>query len=617
MKVLLEIVSGSDKGKSLSLSDGDTIRVGRTKKADFVLTQARSLSSLHFSLTLDHETCRLLDHNSKNGTFLNGSTISEAVLADGDTIVAGEVTFSVKVVEASPETSPAPISTPSLEAVISMLESEEPSPPSRDVFSYLEPPGQTQPAVTPPTMTQVAVKKQRAMPIGSGPRQFYVELYKEHLEESSFLYEQRLTLLDDLELTWLDIGEFEERLEAHLDALVVGEALALEVCEQHAEEGDFGELFAAVCVFCRQSRWDLVTKTIDLLDSEDDERVQALTDALKYELPEQWFSQCLDYFAKGNGKFSSIIPQLVGFRRLKDGGPSFADLSENLDLQSSQGIWAFGRLGNTQKTQSLLEQHLGNIDTDMGSTSALALLRVGSPRIVSQLLTTAKTESWPLLYLALGGDESVLPLVLHRVSQTSLDGQSFVALGLLGDPSVVTSLLSHLENPEIAESVATGLNLITGADIEEDVWIPEDIDEDELFEDELQKWKDNGERPMRPDGKPFGESVVRLSQNPDDWKSWWKANQSRFMPGIRYRRGQPYSPTSLLHTLESEQSPRFVRQWAYEELTIRYGMDIAFETDMLVSQQRVAIRKMANWVEGNTNRFKPGSWYFAGKLLSP
>ena len=35
---------------------------------------------------------------------------------------------------------------------------------------------------------------------------FETELYQEHLEEASFLYEQRLTLFDDPEITWLDIA---------------------------------------------------------------------------------------------------------------------------------------------------------------------------------------------------------------------------------------------------------------------------------------------------------------------------------------------------------------------------------------------------------------------------
>jgi len=58
------------------------------------------------------------------------------------------------------------------------------------------------------------------------------DIFEEHLSEASFLYEQRLGLLDDPELTWKEIGDFEERFEAHIDGLVVGEDSALEVCKQ-------------------------------------------------------------------------------------------------------------------------------------------------------------------------------------------------------------------------------------------------------------------------------------------------------------------------------------------------------------------------------------------------
>ena len=42
---------------------------------------------------------------------------------------------------------------------------------------------------------------------------FATELYREHLEEASFLYEQRLAPFDDPEITWPDIEDFEKRFE--------------------------------------------------------------------------------------------------------------------------------------------------------------------------------------------------------------------------------------------------------------------------------------------------------------------------------------------------------------------------------------------------------------------
>lgn len=110
---------------------------------------------------------------------------------------------------------------------------------------------------------------------------FATDLYFEHIFEASFLYEQRLSLLDDPELTWLDIEDFENRFEAHIDGLVVGEDLAVEVCKQQTREGGFGELHAAVRVFCRQNRKDLVLEVLEGLDPKDIEKISAVSDALK------------------------------------------------------------------------------------------------------------------------------------------------------------------------------------------------------------------------------------------------------------------------------------------------------------------------------------------------
>ena len=120
---------------------------------------------------------------------------------------------------------------------------------------------------------------------------------------------------------------------------------------------------------------------------------------------------------------------------------------------------------------------------------------------------------------------------------------------------------------------------------------------------------------LRPDGQPFGTTITRLSQNPEDWQKWWTENRGRFDPRIRYRNGKPFSPACLLENLESERSRHKVRQLAYEELVIRYGVDFPFETDMFVAQQKQALAKYADWIKANSSRFHEGEWYFAGQLM--
>jgi hypothetical protein len=138
-------------------------------------------------------------------------------------------------------------------------------------------------------------------------RSFQVGIYEEHLEEASFLYEQRRALIKQSDVDWRYIGDFEERLEAHIDALVVGADLAVEVCRRRSDEGDAGELFAAVCVFCRRRGAAILANLLRGLDFSNVERVRSVGDALKYELPDDWRDSSLQAVRQGQGSIAALL----------------------------------------------------------------------------------------------------------------------------------------------------------------------------------------------------------------------------------------------------------------------------------------------------------------------
>ena len=443
---------------------------------------------------------------------------------------------------------------------------------------------------------------------------FETELYQEHLEEASFLYEQRLTLFDDPEITWLDIEDFEERFEAHIDALVVGEEPALNVCKTQAMEGDFGELHAAVRVFCRQNRLDFVQECLEVLDPKDTERVQAISDALNHELPAEWKDEFIRILSEGDQKLIPVAAKLIRYRRLTSGHELLQALQQNNSQAVSNIIWSIGRVREQYARTLLFNKYLKHEDESVCSATALALLRIGDPQTLDHCLHSVHSGNWPLLPLGLGGSRSTAAVLIESATKNKASADCLIALGLLGDISAVDTLLSDLGNADFAESAAMALNSITGAGIYEEVFIPEEIDEEELFEEELKKLK-RGES-LYPPGEEPGTTINRISQKPEDWQKWWAENKSHFNPAIRYRNGKPYSPACLLENLQSEKSPHQVRQLVYEELVIRYGIDFPFETDMLVSQQKQAIAKYSEWIKANVGSFQEGKWYFAGKLMT-
>jgi len=96
MQITLENETGKARGR-LVLRTGQFIRVGRKLPADLTGNEDAFMSSLHFLIECKADCCRISDMDSRNGTFLNGARITDAVLRDGDVISAGQTRFRVHI----------------------------------------------------------------------------------------------------------------------------------------------------------------------------------------------------------------------------------------------------------------------------------------------------------------------------------------------------------------------------------------------------------------------------------------------------------------------------------------------------------------------------------------
>jgi len=90
----LELASG---GARIVVGFGEAREIGRLAMAGLGVAQDPLMSARHFAIRCERDHCRLRDLGSTNGTFVNGSNITEATLHDGDRIVAGQSTFIVRL----------------------------------------------------------------------------------------------------------------------------------------------------------------------------------------------------------------------------------------------------------------------------------------------------------------------------------------------------------------------------------------------------------------------------------------------------------------------------------------------------------------------------------------
>jgi uncharacterized protein (TIGR02270 family) len=438
---------------------------------------------------------------------------------------------------------------------------------------------------------------------------FSFELYREHLEEGAFLYDQRGALLADPELAWDDLDDFEQRLDAHVDALVVGGEFALEVCGERAAAGDPGELHTAVRVFCRQDRFDLLMDCIQRLCTGDKEPLRAIRNALNHELPGHWAQQVEAILDEGSEVSMAVFAKVVGYRRLSMVGPLMDALKKSGEQMLHPVIWALGRIRGLQSGNAIMA-YLSHADPPVCTEAAFSLLRMSNGLQASQWLDRIRVQDGRILSIGLGGQRGMIGTVLKQIERGRANNDCPIALGMLGDIAAVEPLIDLMAHEEMAHSSALALNMILGADLYEKVFLPDEMDADELFDDEHDTSEgDNA-------AKPAGTTVDMLIKRPDEWRQWWKANGTKFHPDICYRQGQPYSPQSLLEILKDSRSPRMLRNIAYEELVIRYGLDIAFETDMTVREQKAAVAQYEGLIAQRQQEFKPGRWYFGGRMIS-
>jgi uncharacterized protein (TIGR02270 family) len=431
---------------------------------------------------------------------------------------------------------------------------------------------------------------------------FKIALYREHLEEASALYDLRHALLVEPDREWRSLHDFEERLEAHLDALVIGGALALQVCAERMREGDAGELFASVCVCCRQKDRALFGTVWRDFDASDPEKARAVTEALRFEFPDEWAGAAEQAITRADPHRLSMLAALAAHRRLPLGTPLAARLNHD-EAVASASVQALGFMPGAE-TAALLRKCLGSTEAGVRAAALRGLLLQGDEQSLRQCYLHAQAEDWPHVAMGLGGDRQAAAILRQEIEGGRATRNTIVALGLLGDLSTVRALTTVLSSEELGGVAADALHWITGAALYEDVFIPEPVDESELFEREREVWLETGEPPRRLDGRPFGSEVHRLSRDQAAWHQWLSGHAAEFDRDVRYRRGQPYSPRQLLDCLILPVAALEWRQLAYQELVIRYGCTAPFDAENYVVDQLARLRQIAGWVRDNEARFE-------------
>lgn len=445
---------------------------------------------------------------------------------------------------------------------------------------------------------------------------FRHRLLVRHHEEISALYDQRHYLKSSNLIGWSGLNGLEQRIEIHILGLIQFNEDAQSFIADRIKRGDIDECYGGVRVLARMQAWDLLESLIRQIHISNSQQIKAISDALCHESPLLLESGLIHNLLNMNGARVRIAAQTIACHRL-----DFAtELFEALRLHSGNKgvvidiIHAIGRLKTQDGAEGLLN-HLHSRDKDIVNAAITALTRLGEFDVLAECMAYIGPSDWPGLSLGLFGHKDCLSDSFFSVSSISgrnklkANKEQVIATGLIGNIKGIPDLISWLDAPDLSESAALALNLVTGADLREEP--DKEVDQDALFDDEIAELKHGGILPE----EAYKPSSDRLCHNPSSWQKWWNSNKNNFNPETRYRNGTPYSPMGLLRTMESDANPDMIRNLAYEELVIRYGIDIPFETRMPVVQQWQTIAEYRTRLKGNPDSFNPGLWYYNGSPM--
>jgi len=441
-------------------------------------------------------------------------------------------------------------------------------------------------------------------------RDFQNELFIEHIEEATFLYETRLNWLEDSEIGWLDLEAIDQRIEAHLDALIVGGDAALGVCYSVWDNADPSELHILLRVFFRHRDATFLKGLWKSFDFSDEEKVRCVADAFKWECPEKWREHLTRVFSGDGKELFPLLAPCIAYR-FRDQGQSIAGaltIANPVDRCALLSSLSMCSRSSSHSTKRLVRSYLECTEVGVRSAAVLYHLMHGDRAALKLLLQEISTMP---RVSAIAGNGAASRSLIEAAKMNSDNPELIFSLGLSGNLSAVPLLLSLLDNDNLAGVAVEALNLICGANLYEDVHIPDDVEEDELFEHEKEPFR-QGELPKNINDEPYGAEVNRLIFDKEIWNEWIQTNKDQFKKGLRFRNGRVFTAMELVRTLVDNQSSYRVRTSAHQELIIRYGLDIQFAVDDLILIQKRQLNLINQWAIEIDSRLQAGRWYFDG-----
>lgn len=423
---------------------------------------------------------------------------------------------------------------------------------------------------------------------------FLRDVYEEHLDEAAFLWTQWERALSAPGHTLADTESVEERLLAHLDALVVGRAPVAEALLLPALESEEpARLGAALWVLLAQPG---VLKTAAL---------EALLGALPGE-PRAVAQRALalsgrrdlagtvlqPWLGKQDASFVALALDVLAFRR-EVSRPPLEWLSHpdgRVVAAALRGLWPLPPEVDALWLARLLKDSRPGV-----ADAALEAGLVSGARVAWEAcrarVAKAERARLPMVGLALGGERRDLELLVGYLGREDTRADALWALGFSGRREAAEACLELMGERLGAPLAAEAFGAITGLEWADPYVLPREEPEalPPLEEDLAQ------DLAPRPEAALPVPNVAAVA-------AWWKEARPRFSEGKRYLWGREHGPDVLLDALE--QGPMWRRPVLALELAWRSQGASLLQTRAFTGRQRASLGQ----ARSGRGRWRTSAW---------
>jgi len=418
-----------------------------------------------------------------------------------------------------------------------------------------------------------------------------IRLWKSHSEEAAYLYEVRHPERAHWQTEWEDYRRWEERLNPHLRALLLGGFdCAQFVRERYLDDEDAwaGEKFVAAWVCASVESIETMQWVANALDAGGPGRAALLHALVRSPRPdlENWVRDFLDDRRAGV-RLAGI--EVAARRAMAQHRPLIEKLAEDPD--ASVAAWAAVTAAAWEKKRSwedVFEKCSEIEDAFVLRKVLIELLRRGETRALEMCRELSSSDqprkaSMAQELLAAAGGRRDRSESFQKMSAGEMTADALLAAAFMGSAKVALLFLEHLMSSErdVFRAAVQGLRLLSG-----EASLPA-FDFEDATDEQRHTYR-------------------------DFWNDWWKTSQKKMSEHEMWRRGRPMSPAVLVEDLTWPGHPN--RELAGLQLCVRYGFPEEFRLHHEFTRMSEIVRQGEAWAQTHRRDFSEGRGYFAGAM---